>query len=71
MLAAIIFYGIPLIFLLLFIKNFITLIKARKNNEILKKSTIAKLIIFGTLFVSIIGFYIWVNYMLSKAIVMM
>lgn len=71
MISLIIIYGIPLLFLILFIKNTIQIIKAKRNNEVLKKSTIIKCIIFGIIFISIISFYIWINYMLSKAIVMM
>lgn len=71
MFGIIIIYGIPLLFGILFIKNIIQLVKNKRNNDTLKKSTIIKTIIFGTLFISIISFYIWINYMLSRAIVMM
>ena len=71
MLAILIIYGIPLLFLIFFIKNIIRIVKIKKNNEALKKSLIVKTIILGIIFFSIIGFYIWVNYMLSKAIAMM
>ena len=71
MFGIIIIYGIPIIFGILFIKNTISLIKAKKNKETLKKSIIIKTIIFGTIFILIISFYIWINYMLSRAIAMM
>ncbi len=66
-----IFFGIPILFFVLCIKNIIKIIKAKRNKEIVKKSYIIKSIIFGTILVIIVSFYIWIMYEISKAIAYM
>ena len=71
MLALSIIYGIPLLFFILFIKNIIKISKIKRNKERVNKALIIKSQIFLLILITIIIFYIWVNYMLSKSIAMM
>lgn len=61
-------FGIPIIFLVLCIINIVRIIKAKKDNDTIKKSLIIKTIIFGVIFILIVIFYIWVMYSLSRAV---
>lgn len=63
--------GIPAIFLVLCIKNIMGIVRSKKNKTTVKKSTIIKAIIFGVIFISIILFYMWLEYSLSKAVAYM
>ena len=63
-----IIFGIPAIFLILFIKNIVGIIKSRKESVTVKKTLIIKSIIFGIIFILIIIFYMWVMYSLSRAV---
>lgn len=60
--------GIPIIFFILCIRNIIRIIKAKKNNDAIKKSWVVKSIIFGVIFIIIIIFYVWMMYALSRAV---
>lgn len=61
-------FGIPAIFLVLFIKNIVGIVKAKKDKVIVKKSLIIKSIIFYAIFTLIVIFYTWINYLLSEAV---
>lgn len=60
--------GIPAIFLVLCIKNIVGIVKAKKDKVTVKKSLIIKSIIFGAIFILIVIFYIWIMYLLSRAV---
>lgn len=66
-----IIFGIPAIFLILCIKNIVGIVKSKKNKVTVKKSLIIKSIIFGVIFILIVIFYMWVMYLLSRAVVNM
>lgn len=66
-----IFFGIPTIFLILFIINILKIIKNRKNGIPIKKSLIIKTSIFGVIFSFFVIFYIWITYLLSQVVVNM
>lgn len=66
--ARLIIFGIPAIFLLLCIVNILKIIKLKKNKIAIKKSLFIKSIIFGMIFIFIVSFYIWVIYSLSKEV---
>ena len=63
-----IFFGIPAIFLILCIKNIVGIVKLKKDKVTVKKSLIIKSIIFGMIFIFIVIFYMWVMYLLSRAV---
>ncbi len=63
--------SIPIIFFVLCIRNIVIIIKAKKDNDTIKKSLIIKTIIFGIIFILIVIFYIRLMYVLSKAVVNM
>lgn len=63
--------AIPIIFFVLCIRNIVIIIKAKKDNDPIKKSLIIKTIIFGVIFILIVIFYISLIYSLSKAVVNM
>ena len=66
-----IFFGIPCIFLVLFIIKLVEIVKNRKNGIPIKKSLIIKTTIFGVVFISFVIFYIWIMYLLSQVVVNM
>ena len=59
-------FGIPAIFLILWIKNIVEIIKLKKAKITVKKSLIIKSMIFGIIFISIVIFYMRILYLLSK-----
>lgn len=61
-------FGIPAIFLVLCVKNIVGIVKAKKDKVTVKKSLIIKSIVFGIIFISIVIFYMWVRYLLSRAV---
>lgn len=67
----IIIFGIPIIFLILFIRSIVKIIKTRKNKEKIKKSLIVQAIIFGLLIVITVIFYILIGIALSNAVAYM
>lgn len=67
----VIIFGIPTIFLILCIKNVVDIAKSKKDKIAVKKSLIIKSIIFGAIFITIVVFYTWVMYSLSKEVVNM
>lgn len=60
--------GIPAIFLILFIINIARIIKSKKEKVAVKKSLIAKSIVFGVIFILIIIFYLCMWVLLSMAV---
>lgn len=63
-----IIFGIPVIFLILCIRNIVRIVKLRKDKVTIKKSLITKSIVFGVIFIFIVIFYIWIMYSLSRAV---
>lgn len=63
-----IIFGIPAIFLILFIKNLTKVLKLKKNEATIEKSLIIKTIIFGTIFTLIFLFYLFMTFSLMISI---
>lgn len=59
---------IPAIFLILCIKNIVGIVKSKKDKVTVKKSLITNSFVFGIVFIMIVLFYIWVMYLLSRAV---